>query len=392
MSNENLFTDMSSVYKNRSVLSEDYQPEAILEREDEKQAYGAALSPILNGGKPNNIFVYGNTGVGKTAVTRYMFRQLDDRLNDEDKDFTVVWQNCRNQTTSYQVAVSLVNELAPRGEEIPETGYAPPQVYNMLFDLLDDAGGTILVVLDEVDAVGSDDDLLYELPRARAEGNLKDAHVGVVGISNDYQFRGQLSPQVQDTLCEKEITFPAYDATELQTILTARAKAAFDNDAYDEAIIPQAAAMAAKDSGSARQGLDLLREAGDLAAEEERVIDEETVREAVDRLERTNVRRSVQDLTNHARLALISTTLKTVEEKERSRTKNIYEKYAVLAEENGDDPLGYRSFQNRLNDLSMMGFLDRSTVNKGERGGKSYTYSVTNDPDVILDAVSELNY
>jgi len=43
-------------------------------------------------------------------------------------------------------------------------------VFNVLFDELDKVGGTVLIVLDEIDNIGDDDDLLYELPRAEANG------------------------------------------------------------------------------------------------------------------------------------------------------------------------------------------------------------------------------
>lgn len=392
MDDDSLFDDMNSIYENRDVLSEDYQPDTLLEREEEKQEYGSALSPILYGNSPNNVFLYGNTGVGKTAVTRFMFDHLRDQLeeNDVDVDLTVIWQNCRNETSSYQVATSLVNRMRPTGEEMAETGHPASTVYKNLFEEIENIGGTVLIVLDEVDAIGDDDGLLYELPRAKDLGKVEDANVGVVGISNDYQFREQLSPQVQDTLCEKEITFPAYDANELRTILESRVEKGFNDGVVKKGAIHLAAALAAKDSGSARQALDLLQEAGDMAAERGSDVTDDLVEEAVQMIDRADVKESISDLTMHAQLTLAAVTFVSEREKE-PRTKAIYNFYERLCGHNGTDALSYRSFQNRLNDLTMMGFATQDEINKGEGGGRTYTFWTEHDLELVVDALEDLD-
>jgi len=96
------------------------------------------------------------------------------------------------------------------------------------------------------------------LPRARANGNLETAKTGIIGISNDFSFREDLSPKVRSSLCEEEIHFPAYDATELQQILQQRADVAFHESVLEEGVIRLCAAYGAKDAGDARQSLDLL--------------------------------------------------------------------------------------------------------------------------------------
>jgi len=66
--------------------------------------------------------------------------------------------------------------------------------------------GTVLIILDEVDHIG-DDSLLYKLSRARSNGDISEAKLGVIGISNDLDFRTQLSSKVQSSRCEKEVAF-----------------------------------------------------------------------------------------------------------------------------------------------------------------------------------------
>lgn len=148
-----------------------------------------------------------------------------------------------------------------------ETGYQQKRIFNELYTDLEAIGGTILIVLDEIDTIGSDDDILYELPRARSNYRL-DVKLGVIGISNNFKFRDNLTPKVKDTLCEEEILFPPYDAPDLQNILRKRADSALYEGVLEDDVIPLCAAFAAQDSGSARQALRLFRKAAEIAEEE----------------------------------------------------------------------------------------------------------------------------
>lgn len=71
------FTPDDSRYKNRDRLSEDYTPDMIVGRDNKITKYHVALQPVINGERQSNIFLYGKTGVGKSAVTRYLLQQLE---------------------------------------------------------------------------------------------------------------------------------------------------------------------------------------------------------------------------------------------------------------------------------------------------------------------------
>jgi len=70
---DDLFADMTeTLFEDKSILSEEYRPDVIVERDDEIDAYRTALKDVLFGRNPSNVFLYGKTGVGKTAVTEYI--------------------------------------------------------------------------------------------------------------------------------------------------------------------------------------------------------------------------------------------------------------------------------------------------------------------------------
>lgn len=385
------FERKQNIFRNKDALGESYQPDQIEERDEEIEEYMDALQPVVDGWEPNNIFLYGNTGVGKTAVTDYLMAQLQEDVADyDDVELSIISLNCKTLNSSYQVAVELVNKLRPSGGEISSTGYPQQTVFKKLYNELEALGGTILIILDEVDSIGDRDALLYELPRARANGNLESAKVGVIGISNDFKFREQLDPRVQDTLCERELQFPPYDAPELENILASRAEIAVAEDAVENGVLKYCAALAARDSGSARQALDLLRLAGEIAEnQDDDVIVEEHVETARSRLEQERVEEGMRELTTHGRLALLAVISKAAKEETPCRTRDIYEEYTTLCESSETDTLAQRSLHNHLSDLRMLGILSVHENRSGSRGNY-YSYQLDVPFTSAIEAMSDV--
>ncbi|KAB1192313.1 AAA family ATPase [Haloferax sp. MBLA0076] len=385
------FERKQNVFVNKDALGESYKPERIEERDDEISEYMDALQPVVDGWEPNNIFLYGNTGVGKTAVTEFLLEMLlEDVSQYDDVDLSVISINCKTLNSSYQVAVELVNELRPSGAEISSTGYPQQTVFKKLFQELDDVGGTILIVLDEVDSIGDRDELLYELPRARSNGKLEDAKVGLIGISNDFKFHDQLDPRVQDTLCERELHFPPYQAPELQNILESRAEVAIAADSCEEGVLNLCAALAARDSGSARQALDLLRLAGEHAENKD---DDRITLDHVDiarqKLEQERVVEGMRELTENGHFALLAVVSKAAHDETPCRMRDLYQEYLRLCNSAGIDPLAQRSVHNHLSDLRMLGILSAEENRTGSRGNY-YSYALDVPFSSAMEALSDV--
>lgn len=387
---EDLFAGMTeTLFDDKSILSEEYRPDVIVERDEEIDSYRTALKDVLFGRNPSNVFVYGKTGVGKTAVTEYILYALQTEVQRRDAadELRVHTRNC-NDDTVYRTVRSLINGI--RGDhrkQFPETGLATSHALETLFGEMDDVGGTFLFVLDEIDHLDDVNTLLYELPRARANGHLTDARVGVIGISNNYTFRSSLSPKVKDTLMEKEIAFSPYDAAELQSILEMRAEKALVDGACEGSAIRLAAAKAAKDTGSARQAIDLLREGGDIAEEVgAETITDDHIERAAERVQRGRVENKLRDQTMHGQLILEAIAELEADGQAPVRSKEIQDAYEQITGDWGHDPLTtLKSIQNHLSDLTMLGFLERSEQNRGRAGGAHYQYELTLDPEVVLE-------
>jgi len=387
---EDLFSDITeTLFADKTILSEEYQPDVIVEREDEIDAYRSALKDVLFGRNPSNVFIYGKTGVGKTAVTEYIMSALATEVEQRPKadDLHVHFHNC-NDDSVYRTVRSLIHSIrADDAERFPETGLATSHALETLYKEMNDCGGTFLFVLDEIDHLSNPDSLLYELPRARANGHLTAARVGVIGISNNYTFRSTLSPKVKDTLMEKEIGFSPYDADELRSILTKRAEKALVEGVCEESAIALCAAKAAKDMGSARQAIDLLREGGDIAEEAgSDTITDEHIEVAAERVQRGRVENKLRDQTVHGQLILEAVARLESNGQTSVRSKEIKEVYERIAIGWDYDPLTtLKSVQNHLADLTMLGFLERTEQNEGRAGGVHFQYELTLDPEIVLE-------
>lgn len=409
---DSIFADDVELIKHAEGLEEDYTPEQILCRDDVLQQYTSVFKPIYKGRPPQNAFLYGDTGVGKTAATKYLRENLErdiERKNeqlsaDEQISLNVVWINCENFTTgdhktsSYQVAVGIVNRLRDKGNRITGTGYAPQDVYDIMYEELDSLTGTVLVILDEVDKIGNDDTLLYELPRSRDIGYVENVRVGVIGISNDYTFRKNLSPKVKDSLCETEIKFPAYNAQELLEILHARTELALYDKAYNYETISLCAALAYQEaSGSARRAIRLLRRSAEIAEENgSEQIEEAHIRQGDKDLEYGNIVESIVDQDDEK--LYILKALAHLEEAglTPARTRTIHTAYARVVhtyDTTGKDPLTQRGMFNHLSKLVMFGFVNTIDHNKGVGGGQwnEHEFSDDVDPNKVQDAFADRN-
>lgn len=385
------FSPDDSLYRDRDKLSEDYTPDEIVGRDDEIQRYHTALQPVINNEDPNNIFLYGKTGVGKTAVTRYLLGQLENDAGAYDVDLTTVELNCEGLTSSYQVAINLVNELRPPDDQISNTGHPMHEVLSQLWTALDELGGTVLIVLDEVDNIGNNDSLLYQLPRARSNGNVEDTRVGVIGISNDLAFRENLRAEVKSSLAEVNIRFPPYDANELGEVLSQRASIAFYDDALTDEVVPLCAAYGAKDGGDARKALDLLRAAADLArAEDAEIVEESDVVDAREELEREEVLDGIADLADQHKLTLYALATLQVSEETPVRSQKIYDRYQSLCAGTTYESRTLRRVRDFLGEIESLGVAASEQHNEGFSGGKYRSYEITHDVEMVLAAMSDL--
>lgn len=248
----------------------------------------------------------------------------------------------------------------------------------------------VTVILDEVDRIGSHDELLYEIPRANANDRVSNIRLSVIGISNDIAYKESIKSKTDSSLRLKEITFTKYDADQLREILQQRAELAFTDGAYEDDIIPLAAAFARQQGGDARYALDLLHKAG-LKAKNcgESTVTEEHVRIANEEKERDRVYEVTNDLDEQEKLVLAAIMYHDLRGETPISRGDLYPTYKRFSGEILEKTNVPRRIADYLKEMSQLGLLERHDAYAGP-GESGYKYGLdTVDYDMILQTLEE---
>lgn len=371
------YLNTEGIFKNREVLRHSYRPHNLPHRKHQIDALAAILAPALRHETPSNILLYGKTGTGKTACVRYVGTELENASNEMKTAVHVIHMNCEVIDTQYRVLAQIANcleDVEVRSSNrvrtaVPMTGWPTDQVYTELKNQLESIGGVHIIVLDEIDKLvkKSGDETLYNL--SRINGELDEARVSMIGISNDLRFTDFLDPRVLSSLSEEEIVFPPYNAPQLCDILQQRSDMAFIPDALAQDVIPLCAALAAQEHGDARRALDLLRVSGELAEREnERKVKERHVRMAQQRIETDSLIECVATLPTQSKAVLYSMLLIHEAQKDVFTTGEVALAYCEVARILNLDVLTHRRITDLISELNMLGVINARVVSRGRYG------------------------
>lgn len=384
------FTRDTTIFAEENALRDSYIPNTLLERDEEMENYEGALQPIIDGSEPNNIFVYGQTGMGKTLATQMLSSEVEEDVEQYGIDVEFVWVNC-NQKSSYKTSIELLNKLRDDDDQVSKSGHAESDIHDMLYDTVESHEAEYVVfVLDEIDGLGDDPSLLYQIPRSEQNKDIDDTYLCLIGISNDFKYKNQLGSKTRSSLYEAEIHFKPYDAPKLQTILQQRSVEAFYDGVLEDGVIPYVAAIASQDTGSARQAINILHKAGTRArTKDHESVTHDHAEKATEDVQKGQIMKELESLTKQTHLVLYAITLLEKQGKSPARRKDIYELYSSLAEKEGTTVKSGRTIHNRLSELSLSGFLRVTQVNRGESGGKYNNYELDMPIDAVIGVLKE---
>src|SRR4030065_1130096 len=101
------FVNGAGLFKDREVLRHDYLPPSLPHREDQIRLLGETVAPVLKAARCSNVFVYGKTGTGKTAVTKYVLTRLEMKARECGSPVKFCYVNCRMTGSEMRVFASL---------------------------------------------------------------------------------------------------------------------------------------------------------------------------------------------------------------------------------------------------------------------------------------------
>ena len=249
----------SGIFKNEEVLNPEYLPELLPHRETQIQRIADNLLPANKGKHPQNMFIYGKPGIGKTACVKFVFRKFEE-FSERVK---TVYINTWDYTTSVSILTKLVTDL---GFFIQRRGISKDEVMERLIEALKKTKKSLIVCLDEVDQlISKDEKALYDL--LRLNQYIKNP-IGLIMISNYKDIFINIEPRIKSSLDVEEIEFKPYSLPEMRDILQERCKHAFKPGKVEDGVILLCANHAIQRGGDVRIGLECLRKASRISEAE----------------------------------------------------------------------------------------------------------------------------
>ncbi len=371
MNSENIFNkflETKPIFKNREALTISFPPQNIPHREKQINDLGRILAPALKKGRPSNVFIYGRTGTGKTLVSRFVGSELEKINKNNGHDIKVLYVNCKMKKTAdteYRLMACLSKML---GKEVPFTGLPTYQVYRAFFETLDKNKQTVILIIDEIDALveKTGDEILYNLTRINQD--LERSRVSLIGITNSLGFIESLDPRIKSSLSEEELIFPPYNALQLQDVLRGRASLAFIPGVLEPGVIEKCAALAAQEHGDARRALDLLRVAGELA---ERSANEKVTVKHVDvAQEKIDIDRVLEIVKSQPKQsqAVLFSILLLAEKNKEIQSGEVFDNYQDICKKHGLKILTARRVSDLIAELDLFGIINTKIISKGRYG------------------------
>ncbi len=393
---DDLFVRHDPIFDQKELLEINHLPDEgrIVGRDEEINKLANAVNPAIFGQSPSNVLIYGKTGTGKSLCAKHVSQRLVQTASEEAVRATFAYVDCAQDSTETQAVQTIAETLnAPQdtGIGIPDKGISTSTYYKRLWRILDQQYDVALVILDEIDKL-ADDDILMQLSRAGEAGKVTDCKIGVVGISNKIKYKEkQLDERVKSSLCEREFVFPPYDADQLNAIMEAR-RDAFHADVLEDGVIPKAAALAAREHGDARQAIDILRYAGEIAQSRgAETVGEQFIVDAREQAETDRFRELLRGSTPHSRYVLQALTVLSIDDDSRDgfRTTRIHDVYEEVCRQESTDPLSLRRVRDLLKEHAFLDITKQTRHSGGSAEGSYTRHQLLEDPQVVRDVLTD---
>ena len=379
--------------KNENLLNARYIPDKIVARDAQKQAIANNLAAILRRGEPSNMYIWGDTGVGKTITVKYVLNILQDGLKSEAKDILIdaIIIDCTAIRSETLACTEILTQLT--GIQM-KTGFQFYYYLNDIWKFIDKKAKehsfyTLILFFDEINSFDSPDDILYQFSRALSHQKIQSSNVsiGIIAASNKKDYLDTLRPNVLSSAKFRYIDFPNYNEEELYEILQTKKEAFVDGALSDYIIRYCAKIVSERYHGDARHAIDILYEAAKIAIQKE---DTKISKECLDNAEKVvNDRVTLEMLKQiplHDRLLILAVyisnkVIKQINSNMSPHTGIVLSAYRKICEIIDQHPNGDTYVSGRIKALDNEQILHAEFV-KG-RGNTKYI-TVANDVEAVI--------
>jgi cell division control protein 6 len=326
---DNVLGADQTLIKNENALDYEFVPKILPFREKEQQHLATCIKPLFAERSGRNLLIFGQPGIGKTAATRHVLRELED----ETDEIQPIYINCWQHNTTYKILLAICDIVGYKFTQNKKTF----DLCKVLEQMINKKSAVF--VFDEIDKV-EDFDFLYFI----LEQIFKKT---VFLITNFKSWLVELDDRIKSRLVPELVEFKQYNPIETEGILKERVNYAFHDGIWDDTAM-KLVTRKTSELKDIRSGLFLLRESA-LQAEEKanKKILPEHVKEAIKKLDEFTIKNSAE-LEKESQFIL-----KII----RSNSgKKIGELYKVYQKEGGQS--SYKTFQRRIAKLDEGKFIE----------------------------------
>lgn len=329
--------------QNARVFQEDHIPRKVPHRNTEKNQLSRALNPIEEGESGEKAtFLFGPSGTGKTCLSRFILRQLEEEVLEVNTHYVNCWNHYSRFGALYEVLNGFTGTADVHRQSTPtEEVLGKVQEYD---------GPPYVVVLDEVDQL-DDKRVLYDLYRVQ--------NFSMVLIANrEEELFAELDERLVSRLhSSRRISLNKYGLNELVDILQERVKHGLIEDVVSRQKLELIADIAA---GDARYAIRLLGISANEARQQGlKQITREVIKEMTNKARKGTHKENLQKLKEHQRVLY-----DILKEHGEMDPGEVYAQYQQRVEEPKTDRT-VRKYLQKLIDYDLV-------EAKGEKRGRTY--------------------
>lgn len=362
-----------TIFRDKDYLKKGHHPRSldeVLHRDHVIDIYTNCLRDVMHGDVPDNIFVYGTYGTGKTMLTKLITSEIALAAEVEGYKILVIYIFCESYSSPSPLLRHINQELI---NSIPNlenkmVGTSISRNFEYFCELVNLISIPIILIFDEIDKLNNPD-IINQLSRIK-ECEFTQRNVCIIGITNDTIFYDNLDGRTKSIIGQNELFIPPYNAEELADILTARANLAFKDNVCENIVIPLCAAFGAQENGDARKAMDLLRLSGENAELRGSLkICERDVKVAKGKVEINRQAEIIRKLPTQTKAVLFACTSRYEITGSNLETTEIYNSYLKIAETISLDTVTLRRVGDYISELASIGILSINKISRGRKRG-----------------------
>jgi archaeal cell division control protein 6 len=392
----NLFEPKNLIFKEEKILSKSYVPKNIIGRNTELEQVAANLAPIPRHGDPINMYIWGDSGVGKTITIQYVLSILEYGLSTNNTNSMVDFIRIDSMSANNEI-FACVEILSHLTATVPKMGLSISQYLQSIWSEIDLKAKnydfySLIIFFDEIDKFKDPNNILYQLSRSTENRKIKasNATIGIITASNKKDFLNSLDSKVLSSAGFTYLHFPDYSEEELCLILNSR-REAFQSGAISEEEIRYCAQnVADRFHGDARRAIDTLHIAGKIALNQHcKRITKEHIDLADKEITNTATLEMIVKFSKHDKLLIIAIyichqIIKSEKLRSLPTTGIISEVYRMICDILGESPTSEGHISRRLTDLDDKQLIHAKKV-KGS--GNTRYISLSSDIEYVIDSI-----